>query len=213
MSIRNLSHIDRLIDSAENALKTLLAEPAAGRPSPAAGLSSSDLAKDERKLSSSLMRVNHSGEVCAQALYQGQALTARLPDVRAEMEQAAAEEVDHLAWCADRLSELDSHTSYLNPAFYALSFSIGATAGLVGDKVSLGFVAATEDQVCKHLADHQQRLPEADRKSRAVVDQMLIDEQRHGHAALQAGGLDFPPLIKRTMTLVSKIMTRTASRV
>jgi len=213
MTIRNLSHIDHLINSAENALKTLLAQPIAKRASPAAEVATPELTQKERKLSSSLMRINHTGEVCAQALYQGQALTAKLPDVRKEMESAASEEVDHLAWCADRLSKLDSHTSYLNPAFYALSFGIGATAGLISDKISLGFVAATEEQVCKHLSDHQQRLPEADLQSRAVVEQMLIDERKHGHAALQAGGVDFPSSIKNIMTFVSKVMTKATSKI
>lgn len=216
MSVRNLSHVDKLIDSAENALKTLIAKPSASRPSPASDVADpagAELTEEQRKLSASLMRVNHTGEVCAQALYQGQALTAKLPEVRKEMEEAAAEEVDHLAWCHNRLSDLGSHTSVLNPAFYALSFGIGATAGLISDRVSLGFVAATEDQVCKHLRAHQQRLPAADRQSRAVVDQMLIDEERHGHAALQAGGLQFPTPIKGIMTLVSKAMTETTSRI
>ncbi|MCL4150574.1 UNVERIFIED_CONTAM: hypothetical protein GTU68_006905 [Idotea baltica] len=129
------------------------------------------------------------------------------------MEQAAAEEVDHLAWCEGRIKELDSHTSILNPAFYALSFGIGATAGLVSDKVSLGFVAATEDQVCNHLRDHQTHLPASDTKSRAIVDQMLIDEEKHGHAALEAGGLDFPHYIKQAMTVVSKVMTSTTAKI
>jgi len=133
--------------------------------------------------------------------------------VREEMEQAAAEEVDHLAWCAERLAQLDSHTSYLNPAFYAMSFGLGATAGLVSDQVSLGFVAATEDRVCDHLRDHQNRLPANDTKSRAIVDQMLIDEEKHGHAALDAGGMLFPAPIKKAMTLVSKVMTFTTSRI
>lgn len=213
MSVRKLSHIDRLIDSAENALKTLMVEPRENRASPAEQFDTCELTHQERKLSSSLMRINHTGEICAQALYQGQALTAKLPNVRKEMEQAAAEEIDHLAWCAKRLKELDSHTSYLNPAFYALSFGIGATAGLISDKVSLGFVAATEGQVCKHLTDHQQKLPEMDTKSRAIVDQMLIDEEKHGHAALQAGGIDFPAPIKDVMTVISKVMTETTSRI
>lgn len=212
MCYRQLTPADRLIDSAENALRTLLAKPAALRPSPAKKLSAADLTEQERQLASSLMRVNHTGEVCAQALYQGQSLTAKLPAVRQEMEQAAQEEVDHLAWCEERLDELGSHTSYLNPAFYALSFAIGATAGAISDKISLGFVAATEDQVCKHLRDHQKRLPESDKRSRAIVDQMLIDEEKHGHSALKAGGVVFPSGIKNTMTVISKLMTGTTSR-
>ena len=213
MNTRQLSYLDRLIDSLENGLRTLTAKPVATRVSPACELDEQTLNDAEKKLSASLMRVNHTGEVCAQALYQGQALTAKLPEVRKEMEDAASEEVDHLAWCADRLSDLDSHTSYLNPAFYALSFGIGATAGLISDRISLGFVAATEDQVCSHLRDHQQRLPNTDLKSRAVVEQMLVDEAKHGHAALEAGGLAFPEPIKKMMTLVAKAMTETTSRI
>lgn len=213
MSIRQLSHIDRLVESAETALRTLNAKPVAVRPSPAPTEQESALSETERRLSTSLMRVNHTGEVCAQALYQGQALTAKLPKVREEMENAASEEIDHLAWCETRITELGGHTSYLNPLFYAMSFGIGATAGLISDRVSLGFVAATEDQVCRHLKDHQARLPTNDTKSRAVVDQMLIDEEKHGHAALEAGGLDFPQGIKKTMTLVSKLMTTATARI
>lgn len=213
MNTRNLSHMDRILDSLENGLRTLSAKPSSGRISPAAPMPELELDESAKKLSASLMRVNHTGEVCAQALYQGQALTAKLPDVRKEMEQAAAEEVDHLAWCAERLEQLDSHTSYLNPAFYVMSFGLGATAGLISDKVSLGFVAATEDRVCEHLRDHQERLPENDKKSRAVVDQMLIDEEKHGHSALEAGGMLFPTPIKKAMTLMSKVMTSTTSRI
>ena len=213
MSTRKLSHLDRILDTVENGLRTLAAKPTPGRVSPAEATTDAVLSDTERKLSASLMRVNHTGEVCAQALYQGQALSARLPKVREEMEQAAAEEVDHLAWCAERLAQLDSHTSYLNPAFYTMSFGLGATAGLVSDQVSLGFVAATEDRVCDHLRDHQNRLPANDTKSRAIVDQMLIDEEKHGHAALDAGGMLFPAPIKKAMTLVSKVMTFTTSRI
>jgi ubiquinone biosynthesis monooxygenase Coq7 len=158
------------------------------------------------------MRVNHAGEVCAQALYQGQALTAKLPAVREEMEHAADEEIDHLAWCQERLQQLDSHPSLLNPLWYGLSFGIGAAAGKISDRISLGFVAATEDQVCKHLEDHLQRLPEQDERSRAVVEQMLVDEEKHAHSALNAGGMRFPAPVKGLMTLVSKAMTKTSYR-
>jgi ubiquinone biosynthesis monooxygenase Coq7 len=156
------------------------------------------------------MRVNHTGEVCAQALYQGQALTAKLPDVRQEMRQAAREEEDHLAWCAQRLQELGSRPSHLNPAWYGLSFILGATAGAVGDKWSLGFVAATEERVCRHLRDHLQQLPAEDRKSQLVLQQMLEDEERHGENALAAGGVDFPPPVKAAMTALSQLMTRSS---
>jgi ubiquinone biosynthesis monooxygenase Coq7 len=159
------------------------------------------------------MRVNHTGEVCAQALYQGQALTAKLPTVRDEMQQAAAEEVDHLVWCEQRLRELESRPSLLNPAWYGLSFALGAVAGAISDKVSLGFVAATEERVCNHLRDHLKSLPEEDRKSRLIVQKMLEDEQRHGDKALQAGGSEFPRQVKDAMTVVSQVMTRSSYRI
>ena len=156
------------------------------------------------------MRVNHTGEVCAQALYQGQALTAKLPAVREEMERAADEEIDHLAWCEERVKQLGGHLSVLNPLWYGMSFGLGAAAGLIGDKTSLGFVSAIEDQVCEHLEEHLQTLPPCDEKSRAIVETMLEDEARHSHAALAAGGTQFPAPIKKGMTLVSRLMTRTS---
>lgn len=209
--MRYLSLIDNIIVSADRALRTLAAgEQFAERPSPANTVVAGELSAQEARHAAGLMRVNHTGEVCAQALYQGQALTARLPLVRAEMERAAAEEVDHLVWCKDRLDKLNSHTSYLNPLWYGLSFSIGACAGLVSDKVSLGFVAATEEQVCQHLQAHLQDLPEQDSKSRAVVSQMLEDEAHHADMALQAGGLRFPAPVKGLMTLASSLMTKTS---
>lgn len=213
-SIR-LSLIDNLIINADRALRTLAAgsDMTSERASPARPLSEADLSEAERKKSAALMRVNHTGEVCAQALYQGQALTAKLPNVRAEMEKAAEEEIDHLVWCQERIDALGSHTSYLNPVWYGLSFAIGAGAGLVSDKVSLGFVAATEDQVCKHLQDHLQELPLSDNRSRAVVEQMLEDEARHADMALNAGGYNFPAPVKGLMTLVSKVMTTTSYRI
>jgi 3-demethoxyubiquinol 3-hydroxylase len=215
MSGTYLSLIDKVIINADRALRTLAAgsDMTCERPSPARPLVEAELSDAERKKSASLMRVNHTGEVCAQALYQGQALTAKLPQVRAEMEQAAAEEIDHLVWCQERIDSLDSHTSYLNPLWYGLSFAIGAGAGLVSDKISLGFVAATEDQVCKHLQEHLHALPEQDMRSRAVVEQMLVDEARHADMALSAGGYRFPVPVKGLMTLVSKVMTTTSYRI
>lgn len=208
------SFIDNLIINADRALRTLAAsgDMTSERPSPAQLVDENVLSDTERKKSAALMRVNHTGEVCAQALYQGQALTAKLPHIRAEMEQAADEEIDHLVWCQERIDALGSHTSYLNPLWYGLSFAIGAGAGLVSDKVSLGFVAATEDQVCKHLQHHLTELPHADLRSRSVVSQMLEDEARHADMALNAGGYRFPAPIKGMMTLVSKIMTTTSYR-
>lgn len=215
MPSTRLSLIDNFIINADRVLRTLAAgsDMTSERPSPARPLNETDLSDAERKRSAALMRVNHTGEVCAQALYQGQALTAKLPNVRAEMEKAAEEEIDHLVWCQERIDALGSHTSYLNPVWYGLSFAIGAGAGLVSDKVSLGFVAATEDQVCKHLQDHLQKLPEQDARSRAVVEQMLEDEARHADMALDAGGYRFPAPVKGLMTFVSKVMTTTSYRI
>jgi ubiquinone biosynthesis monooxygenase Coq7 len=214
MSERKLTGFDRLLLQADRALRTLSpGAPSHARPTPAQAEDETGLTDAERKHAAGLMRVNHSGEVCAQALYQGQALTAKLAGVRTEMERAADEEIDHLAWCQQRLRELDSRPSLLNPLWYGLSFGLGAAAGKVSDRVSLGFVAATEEQVCEHLRDHLQRLPEQDHKSRAVVEQMLQDEAEHGHAALAAGGARFPAPLKGLMTLVSRAMTAASYRI
>ena len=214
MRERRLSLLDRLITVADTVLRTVTSRGhSAARPSPAAGHSDTELSDSERRHVAGLMRVNHTGEVCAQALYQGQALTAKLPTVREEMQQAAEEEVDHLVWCEQRLRELDSQPSVLNPAWYGLSFALGAVAGAIGDKVSLGFVAATEERVCKHLQDHLKSLPEDDRKSRLILQQMLEDEQRHGDNALAAGGTDFPRPVKDAMTAVSRVMTGSSYKI
>jgi len=214
MGQRRLSLLDKLITEADSVMRTITNRGNhAGRPSPSAGHSDSGLSEQERKHVAGLMRVNHTGEVCAQALYQGQALTAKLPTVREEMQQAAQEEVDHLVWCEQRLRELGSHTSYLNPAWYGMSFAMGAIAGAIGDKVSLGFVAATEERVCNHLRDHLKQLPDEDRKSQLILQQMLEDEQRHGENALEAGGTEFPRPVKDAMTTVSQVMTRTSYRI
>ncbi len=214
MRQRRLSLLDKLITEADAVMRTVTNRGnSAGRASPAEGHTEGELSPREKAHVAGLMRVNHTGEVCAQALYQGQALTARLPEVREDMEHAAQEEIDHLVWCEERLRELDSHTSYLNPAWYGLSFAMGAIAGAIGDNVSLGFVAATEERVCDHLKDHLKQLPEDDRKSRLILQQMLEDEQRHGDRALDAGGSAFPRPVKDAMTAVSKVMTRTAYRV
>lgn len=210
----HLSPIDQLIVQFDRALRTLTpSTQTATRPSPAMGEDDQDLSERERKHAAGLMRINHCGEVCAQALYQGQGLTAKLAEVKADMEHAADEEIDHLAWCEERLNQLNSHTSYLNPLWYTLSFGIGASAGKISDKVSLGFVAATEEQVSKHLRSHLTKLPQSDKKSRAILEQMLEDEEKHGDNALRAGGLAFPGWIKRLMSGVAKIMTTSAYRV
>ena len=214
MSQRRLTFVDRLITEVDSVMRTVTnSGHTAQRPSPADGHVDAQLSDSERKHAAGLMRVNHTGEVCAQALYQGQALTAKLPTVREEMEQAAAEEVDHLVWCEQRLRELDSQPSVLNPAWYGLSFALGAVAGAISDKVSLGFVAATEERVCNHLNDHLKSLPEDDRKSRLIVQKMLEDEQRHGDKALEAGGSDFPREVKDAMSAVSRVMTGSSYRI
>jgi ubiquinone biosynthesis monooxygenase Coq7 len=211
---RQFSRADRLVGQFDAALRTLMPGVAqATRPSPATpDIHDGVIDDDERRHAEGLMRINHTGEVCAQALYQGQSLTARLPEVREQMEEAAVEEVDHLAWCESRLKELDGRTSLLNPLFYAASFGIGAVAGAVSDSVSLGFVAATEEQVGKHLEKHIQTLPPGDRRSRAVLEQMAIDEAQHAQQALEAGGARFPAPVKFGMTLMSKVMTKSVYR-
>ena len=214
MQKRQLSLLDKIISEADAVMKTVTSRGnQARRPSPARGHRDSELSATERRHVAGLMRVNHTGEVCAQALYQGQALTARLPAVREDMQQAAQEEIDHLVWCEERLRELGSRSSYLNPAWYGLSFTLGAIAGAISDKVSLGFVAATEERVCSHLREHLKQLPEEDRKSHLILQQMLEDEQRHGDKALEAGGTDFPRPLKDAMSYVSKLMTETSYRI
>lgn len=214
MAQRKLTAIDHLLTQLDQGLRTVLGNaPSPQRHSPAIDIQDTELSDQERKHAIGLMRVNHAGEVCAQALYQGQALTAKLPKVGAQMEHAAEEEIDHLAWCEERIHQLGGHTSALNPIWYAMSFGIGAGAGLISDRLSLGFVAATEDQVCDHLQTHLQDLPANDSKSRAIVEQMLIDEERHAEAALDAGGHRFPPPVKKVMTFVSAAMTRSSYRI
>lgn len=213
--MRQLSPIDRLLAGIEDTLRTLSPGAAqAQRPSPADGHSDTG-PEDEhaRRHSAGLMRINHTGEVCAQALYQAQALTARTAEVREAMARSAREEIDHLAWCEQRLAALDSRPSLLNPLFYGLSFGVGALAGAVGDRLSLGFVAATEDQVCKHLRAHLDTLPIEDTASRAVLEQMLEDEAAHASKALAAGGFPFPETVKTGMSLLSKVMTASTYRV
>jgi len=214
MTKRHYSPADQLLMNLDQAVKTLFGKPEiTERAYPAKEAGTDDLTQEQSKDIAGLMRVNHTGEVCAQALYQGQALTARLPRVRTSMERAAQEENDHLEWCHNRLDELGSHTSYLNPLWYAGSFAIGATAGLIGDKWSLGFVAETEKQVVKHLESHLQQLPDDDARSRSILEQMKVDEERHGTAALQAGGAALPQPIKTMMGVTSKIMTAIAYRI
>ena len=204
---------DQLVSEIDKALRTLTGQHAADRPNPAGGLAEGEMEDQARRHAAGLMRVNHTGEVCAQALYEGQSLTARTPEVRQLLESAAGEEADHLAWCEQRLQELESRPSALNPVFYALSYAMGAATGLLGDRVSLGFVEATEDQVCSHLEKHLADLPLEDERSREIVKRMHEDEARHGSAALEEGGVAFPEPIKKVMTAVSRIMTETSYRV
>lgn len=214
MPKRHFSPADELLTQFDKALRTIVpGKVNHQRPSPASNLDEAQMTDAERRHAAGLMRVNHAGEVCAQGLYQGQALTAKLPSVRQEMQLAAEEEIDHLGWCQERIESLGSHSSVLNPLWYGLSFGIGAGAGLISDRMSLGFVAATEEQVCKHLESHLESLPEQDQKSRAVVEQMLEEEAEHAHNALEAGGLKFPKLVKGAMTLISKAMTQTSYRI
>ncbi|KAA8734795.1 2-polyprenyl-3-methyl-6-methoxy-1,4-benzoquinone monooxygenase [Acinetobacter qingfengensis] len=208
--MRRMTGMDRLIASFDQALRSLVpGATAAHRNNPAADLSA-QLSINEARHVAGLMRVNHSGEVCAQALYHGQAMTAKLPSVRLEMEHAAEEEQDHLAWCEDRLRELNSVPSVLNPVWYSLSFAMGAAAGIAGDQYSLGFVAETEKQVSEHLLSHLAQLPEQDQRSKAILEQMNTDELHHRDTALDAGGIDLPLPVRLVMTAISKTMTKTS---
>lgn len=206
------SALDRLVAAADNALRTLTSAGAASRPCPvpAADPAAEALGPAERRLSGALMRVNHVGEVCAQALYNAQALAARDPELRRRFEQASREETDHLAWTRQRLRELGSRASVLNPLWYAGAFGIGWLAGQTSDRLSLGFVVETERQVEGHLDEHLERLPEEDAKSRAIVAQMRIDEGNHAEMAQRAGAADLPTPIKRLMKLQSRVMTTVA---
>lgn len=204
--------LDRMLVSADNALRTLSGSATAGRPSPAAA-EAAELSPKDRTLSGALMRVNHVGEVCAQALYQAQALTARDDGTRLRMQEAAREEMDHLAWTAQRLRELGDRPSRLDPLWYAGAFAIGLVAGRIGDATSLGFVVETERQVEQHLAGHLERLPPDDLRSRAIVAAMRDDEQRHGQAALSAGGAELPAPVRWAMRAAAKVMTTVAHRV
>ncbi|HEX7917407.1 2-polyprenyl-3-methyl-6-methoxy-1,4-benzoquinone monooxygenase [Rudaea sp.] len=213
MFSRHISLSDRILIEVERAAGTALGTvPQASRPSPAVGMGEAELNEDECRHAAGLMRVNHTGEVCAQALYSGQAAVAREADTRAQLLEAAAEETDHLAWCSERLDALHSRPSLFNPLWYAGSFALGAVAALVSDKVSLGFVVETERQVEAHLGEHLEQLPAGDAASRAVVAQMKEDEARHGHHAREAGGIDLPPPIPALMRQASNLMKAVAYR-
>lgn len=205
---------DALILAADSALRTLWAEPRASRPTPMAPAAELELTDTERREAAALMRVNHVGEVCAQALYTGQALASKDPALRAQLAEASREETDHLAWTQQRLKDLKDRPSLLNPLWYAGAFAIGYAAGkLGGDKVSLGFMVETERQVEAHLQSHMDRLPAADSASRAIVAQMKADEMAHAQMAMKAGAVDLPGPVKSLMQLASKVMTTVAHRV
>ncbi|MCG6870701.1 MAG: 2-polyprenyl-3-methyl-6-methoxy-1,4-benzoquinone monooxygenase [Gammaproteobacteria bacterium] len=205
-----LSFGDRCIAAADHALRTLFGPGArAARENPGRGAADSS-SREEQRETGRLMRVNHVGEVCAQALYEGQALVARKPELRAALNDAASEETDHLAWCEDRMAETGSRASLLNPLWYAGAFGIGVAAGLAGDRVSLGFVAETEHQVERHLDGHLKRLPSGDQRSRAILEQMKSDEVAHATRALESGGIALPAPVRRLMAVAGAVMTRTA---
>jgi 3-demethoxyubiquinol 3-hydroxylase len=209
----HMETLDRWLISVDNALRTVGGAVHAARANPAAAVPMPTLDDAERRLAGALLRVDHVGEVCAQALYQAQALTARDASTRSRMERAAKEEIDHLAWTQQRLAELNEHPSWLNPLWYAGAFAIGMAAGRLGDAVSLGFVVETERQVEQHLAGHLDRLPAADRRSRAIVEQMKIDEAQHAEGAEAAGATPLPLPVRWAMRAAAKVMTLTAHRV
>lgn len=211
---RRLSFLDRVIIDLDRGLKALGGEaPAEGRDNPAGALPEASLSPAQRHHAAGLMRVDHSGEVAAQALYHGQALTARTPRLREAMQQAAREEGDHLRWCSERLQELGERASRLDPLWYVGSFFIGAAAGLAGDRWSLGFVAETERQVVRHLQGHLSSLPPEDTRSRAILEQMRVDEGVHATSAVESGAGELPAPVKRLMSLTARVMTETAYRI
>jgi 3-demethoxyubiquinol 3-hydroxylase len=210
---RRLSPLDTALLRLDKLLKSAVGPHTAKRASPAASIPETISASADRKQIAGLMRVNHAGEICAQALYHGQAITAKTPVVRDSLAKAADEEVDHLAWCAQRLDELGDRPSVLDPVWYAGSFAIGVLAGLSGDRRSLGFVAETERQVVKHLQSHLDQLEQNDPRTRAILEQMINDEARHSSAALEQGGELPPAFIRFGMQLVAKLMTSTSQRI
>ena len=209
----DLGLADRVLAETDRALRTLFARPQAERGNPAGNCPSAALDESQRRHVAGLMRINHVGEICAQALYSGQAVTARDPETRRHLLAAAVEETDHLAWCAERLDELGDRPSLLNPLWYGGAFTIGAVAGLLGDPFSLGFVVETERQVEAHLQDHLEQLPGDDERSRRILGQMQEDEVRHANAAQAAGGVALPPPLPALMTLASKVMKTIAYRI
>ena len=211
MKKRQLTPIDRLLAGANNALRTVAAPAGrSARANPAANIIDADLDARQKRHAAGLMRINHAGEVAAQALYQGHATVARDKQVEAQLQHAADEEFDHLAWCEERIHELGEDVSKLSPFWYAGAYAIGAASGILGDKWSLGFIAETEKQVCAHLDSHLESLPPEDVKSRAIVEQMRDEEEEHGENAKDAGAADLPAPVKRLMRMTAKVMTKTA---
>jgi ubiquinone biosynthesis monooxygenase Coq7 len=211
MQQRLLTPLDRLLAGIDNALRTVAAPAGhAARDNPARNIAEAVLTDEEKAHAAGLMRVNHSGEIAAQALYRGHAAVARDKSIEAQMQQAAAEEFDHLAWCEERLVELGEGPSRLSPFWYMGAFAIGAASGLLGDRWSLGFIAETEHQVCEHLESHFERLPADDRRSQAILEKMHEEEAAHGENAVDAGAAELPRPIKRLMQFAAKIMTRSA---
>jgi len=214
MMERHYTRLDRIIASLDDALRISTGEaPTPQRGNPAGELAAIDLDERQRLHVAGLMRINHTGEICAQALYAGQAATARNDATREAMQSAADEEIDHLSWCEDRLKELNSRPSLLNPLWYAGSFAIGAAAGIAGDNWSLGFVRETENQVEAHLQDHLERLPDGDARSQAILDQMKVDEAKHAKMAEEAGARELPEPIRRAMALTAGLMKALAYRI
>ena len=205
--------LDDLVTSFDRALRTLVGRPSTSRPTPAANVVDAELTADDRRHAAGLMRINHTGEVCAQALYAAQALVARDPGIKREFAQAAREEEEHLAWTEERLGELEDRPSLLNPLWYAGSFAIGVAAGVAGDRINLGFVVETERQVEEHLTGHMQRLPAGDARSRAIVEKMRDDEARHGAMARAAGAVDLPLPVKGAMRVAADVMRLVAYRI
>ena len=214
MKARALTPLDRVLVEIERALGSALdSRPIAQRPSPAEGIEDTVLSDEERRHAGGLMRINHVGEVCAQALYSGQAAVARNEALRSQLLEAAAEETDHLAWCGERLDELGDRPSLLNPLWYGGAYAIGAVAGLIGDSLSLGFVVETERQVEAHLDDHLDRLPLADRRSRAILETMQREEIEHGQHALDRGAVELAAPVRRVMGFCADVMRFVAYRI
>jgi 3-demethoxyubiquinol 3-hydroxylase len=206
----NNMDLDKLITTFDKGLRTLCATSISARPRPDAALADAPLDASNKQHAARLMRINHVGEVCAQALYSGQALTSRSPQIVSALKQAADEETDHLAWCESRIHELGGRKSLLNPIWYVGSFTLGAIAGAVGDKWNLGFLEETEQQVSEHLQNHLSQLDESDIKTRTIINQMRVDEIAHANTANQLGASELPAPIKAGMKFASKIMTKTA---